>query len=357
MPFVIRWPSVIKAGSKPESMIQNIDYGPTFLEMADVELPAEMQGRSMVGVLENADSKPHSWRDAIYYAYYENDASHEVPAHDGVRDHRYKLMHFNRTQEWNLFDLKEDPQELKSVHGDQSYARVFKALKKRYRDLRKRFSVNSATIPGTRGDEEWWEQRVEAKQKLAAKGQYDLVFLGDSITQGWEGNGKSLWQEHFADGKYGKALNLGFSGDRTEHVIWRVQNEGFEDLKPKTVVLMIGTNNTGHKMQDPLEVAAGVRKILELIQERTPDAKIVLHGVFPRGKTPLDEGRLNNIAINDLIRAYADGDKIVLSDISSAFIEDDGAISESVMPDALHLSEEGYRRWAEELTKVLDGMK
>ena len=354
MPFLIRWPSVVKAGSKPGAMIQNIDYGPTFLEMAGVEVPAEMQGRSMVGILKEADARPKSWRDAIYYAYYENAAEHEVPAHDGVRDSRYKLMHFKRTREWNLFDLEEDPQELKSVHKDESYAGVLNALKKRYYDLRELYAVNSAIIPETRGDEDWWKQRVGAKKKLGAETQHDLVFLGDSITQGWEGNGKSLWEEHFADGKYGKSLNLGFSGDRTEHVIWRLQREGFADLNPKTVVLMIGSNNTGHLMQDPAEVAAGVRKILDLIQEHTPSAKVVLHGVFPRGKTSLDEGRLNNIAINDIIRSYADGEKVIYSDIAHAFLEEDNSIAESVMPDSLHLTEEGYRRWAEELKKVLD---
>ena len=92
-------------------MIQNIDYGPTFLEVAGAEVPAEMQGRSMVPMLKNqGKSVGFDWRDAIYYAYYENAAVHNVPVHDGVRTDRYKLMFFPRSREWNLFDLETDPQ-------------------------------------------------------------------------------------------------------------------------------------------------------------------------------------------------------------------------------------------------------
>ena len=95
MPFIIRWPGVVEGGQESTTLIQNIDYGPTFLDVAGVDIPDEMQGRSLVPVLKN-DGKPTSdWRDAIYYAYYENAAVHAVPVHDGVRTERYKLMFFS----------------------------------------------------------------------------------------------------------------------------------------------------------------------------------------------------------------------------------------------------------------------
>ncbi|MEM7314173.1 MAG: sulfatase/phosphatase domain-containing protein, partial [Planctomycetota bacterium] len=352
MPFVIRWPGVLKAGTKSKALIQNIDYGPTFLDAAGVDVPAEMQGRSMKSLLANIE-EPQDWRDAIYYAYYENQAVHNVPWHDGVRTQRYKLMYFPRTKEWQLFDLKEDPQEMDSRHDDPAYARILKGLKKRYNDLREHYDVNSATIPATRGYEDWWRQRDQQVRQRAKQGNVDLVFLGDSITQGWEGAGRPTWQEKYAGRK---PLNLGFSGDRTEHVLWRLDHGNVDRIKPKVVVVNIGTNNTGHKMQDPAEVAEGIEKILSTLEDKCPTAKILLLGVFPRGQDAFDQGRLNNAAINQIIRRFDDGDRIHYRDIGHAFLEDDGTISKDTMPDFLHLSPEGYRRWAEAIEPELKNL-
>jgi arylsulfatase A-like enzyme len=111
MPFLIRWPGVIPPRTHSTALIQNIDYAPTFLEMAGLEIPEEIQGRSLVPLLRNEGDALPDWRDAIYYAYYENAAVHNVPIHDGVRTDRYKLMFFPRTSEWQLFDLELDPKE------------------------------------------------------------------------------------------------------------------------------------------------------------------------------------------------------------------------------------------------------
>ncbi len=268
MPFLIRWPGVIDAGVKSDALIQNIDYGPTFLDAAGAKIPAQMQGRSMVPMLKNQGKPSASWRDAIYYAYYENAAVHNVPVHDGVRTDRYKLMFFPRSREWNLFDLETDPQEMKSVHADPQYADILKGMQKRYRDLREFYDVNTATIPATRGDEPRWRQRNAAMNQLAKKGNVDLAFIGDSITQGWQGRGKATWDKFYGDRK---AINLGIGGDRTEHVIWRLTHGNLGKIQPKVAVLMIGTNNTGHSMQDPSEVAAGVQKILDILSERLPN--------------------------------------------------------------------------------------
>ena len=181
-----------------------------------------------------------SWRDAIYYAYYENAAVHNVPVHDGVRTQRYKLMFFPRTREWNLFDLQTDPDELNSVHDDPAYAEILAGLKTRYADLRQFYDVNSAVIPATRGDEERWAKRNKRFNERARQGNVDLAFIGDSITQGWEGKGKAVWDEFYGDRR---AINLGIGGDRTEHVIWRLTHGNLANLTPKVAVLLIGTNN------------------------------------------------------------------------------------------------------------------
>lgn len=350
MPFLIRWPGVLKPGVDSTALIQNIDYAPTFLDLAGAEIPAEMQGRSMVPLLMNQGTPTANWRDAIYYAYYENAAVHNVPVHDGVRTDRYKLMFFPRGREWNLFDLQEDPDEMRSVHADPNYAAVLEGLKQRYHDLRDFYEVNSAVIPATRGDETGWRKRDQQLSQNAKKGDADLAFIGDSITQGWEGRGKSVWQKYYGDRK---AINLGIGGDRTEHVIWRLTHGNLGKIKPKVAVLMIGTNNTGHMMQDPTEVAAGVERILEILEERLPETQVVLHGVFPRGPSPLDKMRLNNIAINQRIRRLADGERVHFLEIGQEFLQEDGGISREIMPDLLHLSTEGYERWAAALEPTL----
>ena len=350
MPFVIRWPDVIQPGTKSNALIQNIDYGPTFLEAAGVDVPAEMQGRSMIPMFRNNCQPPSDWRDAIYYAYYENAAVHAVPVHDGVRTERYKLMYFPRGRQWQLFDLHSDPQEMRSVHQESDYVSVLAALQQRYEDLRTFYEVNTAVIPATRGDEKWWRERDNAKTEAAKEGAAELAFIGDSITQGWEGPGKDVWEEFYADRK---PINLGFSGDRTEHVIWRLQHGNLAKIKPKVAVMMIGTNNTGHTLQPPEQVAAGVRRILEILSERSPQTKVLLLGVFPRGEQPHDKYRLNNVAINQFIRRFADDERVFYRDIGKVFLNEDGVLPREIMPDLLHLSPKGYRLWAEAIEPYL----
>ena len=353
MPFLIRWPGKITPGTRTPTLIQNIDYSATFLEIAGAAVPPEIQGRSLVPVLQGRCEAPSDWRDSVYYAYYENDAVHNVPKHDGVRSERYKLMFFPRTQQWNLFDLEEDPQELTSRHDDPEYADVLRAMQQRYRDQRSFFEVNSAVIPETRGDDQGWKDRENLLKERVTPGDdhVRLAFIGDSITHAWETNGKSVWDDFFSPRH---AINLGIGGDRTEHVIWRLQNGGgFHKVHPEVAVVMIGTNNTGHFMQDPAEVAAGVERILKIIARQSPETTVVLHGIFPRGGTPLDKMRLNNQAINQRIRRFADGKKVHWLDIGGTFLEGDDSLTAEIMPDALHLSELGYQRWAEALEPKL----
>ena len=137
MPFIARWPGKIAPASRPEELIQNIDYAPTFLEVAGLSIPDEIQGRSLVPLMENRQSE---WRDSLYYSYYEL-GEHAVPQHFGVRTMRHKLIRFPVSDEWNLFDLQVDPHEMRSVHEDPSYRETFAAMKREFERLRKAYDA------------------------------------------------------------------------------------------------------------------------------------------------------------------------------------------------------------------------
>ena len=137
MPFIIRWPGVVKPGSKPSELIQNIDDAPTFLDAAGLKIPNEVQGKSLLPVLKGEST---SWRDSLYYAYYEI-GEHAVPQHFGVRTLTHKLFYLPQTDEWQLFDLTNDPNEMKSVFDAPGYSAVQKELRMEYERLREAFDA------------------------------------------------------------------------------------------------------------------------------------------------------------------------------------------------------------------------
>lgn len=353
MPFLIRWPGVVKPGSRPKAMIQNIDYAPTFLTIAGAEIPERMQGQSIIPVLKGEVENPEDFREAIYY-YYTGEHTHNVPAHDGVRTTRYKLMRFPRTDEWNLFDLENDPQELVSLHGDPEYSAVLEQMKTLYVDVKEKYKANDSTIPAHRMNQKWWKDRHQQKVKQADKDgeNCQLVFVGDSITHSWENGGKESYQKHFS--KF-NPLNLGFSGDQTSHVLWRIKNDEWpESVKPKVAVVMIGTNNTGHGKGHPAaETAQGIKFIVEDIHDRSPDTQIVLHPIFPRGATSDDPKRKLNDEINLIIADLGDLDYVHIVDLAPKFLDEDGNLPKVIMPDRLHPNAEGYQIWADALMPKL----
>jgi N-acetylglucosamine-6-sulfatase len=140
MPFLIRWPGVVQPGTRVDAMIQNIDHAPTFLEVAGVKVPDDIQGRSLVPILKNKGQAPDDWREAIFY-YYSGEGTHRVAAHNGVRTDRYKLFYLPGTDEWQMFDLKEDPLEMLSVHEHPEYAGVRKKMERIYHELRTKYEV------------------------------------------------------------------------------------------------------------------------------------------------------------------------------------------------------------------------
>ena len=197
-----------------------------------------------------------------------------------------------------------------------------------------------------------WTPRFIRKNQAVKNGNIDLVFLGDSITEGWEiGAGKDIWKKYYSKRK---SLNLGFGGDRTEHVIWRLQNGNFDGINPKLVVLMIGTNNTGRRMDNPVMIAEGIKLIIETIHLKSPSAKILLLGIFPREKTRNNPRRKNNDSVNTIIKRYPEDYKFVdYMNISKNFLNEDGSLSREIMYDLLHLTSKGYEIWAETLEEKI----
>ncbi len=135
MPFLIRYPEKIKAGTVNDKIILNVDFAPTFLEYAGLDASKEIQGRSLVPLLNGKKTK--DWRTSMYYRYYHYPADHKVQPHYGVRDERYKLIFFNRIKEWELFDLQKDPYELKNVYGDPGHSKAQEKITAELERLRK----------------------------------------------------------------------------------------------------------------------------------------------------------------------------------------------------------------------------
>jgi len=164
-------------------------------------------------------------------------------------------------------------------------------------------------------------------------GECDIVFIGDSITQGWEGSGKNVWQKYYGSRK---CLNFGVGGDRTQHVLWRFEHGQLDGIKPKAAVLMIGTNNSNRDDNSESDILAGVQEIVKQISARLPETKI--------------------LQVNQALEKLADGKMIQYVDFGSQLIESDGSISKAVMPDYLHLTERGYEIWAEAIEPKLKTM-
>lgn len=143
MPLVVKWPGVTNPGSVNTDMVQNIDFAETFLDMAGLNIPVEMQGKSLVPLLQG--NTPEDWRESIYYHYYEYPGAHMVQRHNGVRTDRYKLINYYQLGEKELFDLEADPKEMTSVYNDPEYAKIQTQLEQELERLR--ISYQDNTIP------------------------------------------------------------------------------------------------------------------------------------------------------------------------------------------------------------------
>ena len=191
------------------------------------------------------------------------------------------------------------------------------------------------------GAHDWWLDRLLAKRSQIAdsKGEIDLVFFGDSITHNWENQGKESLAELR---KTYSVLDIGYSGDRTENLVWRAKFGGeLDGYKAKCVMLMIGTNNTWHRMDRPEDIAAGIRSILDMIAKKQPQATTLLLPIFPFGSSPQDGKRVNNEKVNAIIKDYADGKKVIWVDFNAKFLDEKGD-NVALMPDHCHPNARGY---------------
>lgn len=209
---------------------------------------------------------------------------------------------------------------------------------------------HSAVTPAKRGG--WWLERFEKMNERVKQGDVHLIFIGDSITQAWEDPGKAVWEEHYAGRK---AVNLGISGDRTQHVLWRLDNGNIDGISPKLAVIMIGTNNSNGADNTAAEIADGIRAIVVRLRERLPAMKILLLDVFPRGEKPNPQ-RGKTLQVNQIARKLHDGEHVYYLAIGHHFINDDGAISKEIMPDFLHLTPKGYQIWADAIEDKLKAL-
>ncbi len=186
--------------------------------------------------------------------------------------------------------------------------------------------------------------RHKQMNERVKQGDVKVVMIGDSITQSWEAGGNEVWKKYYA---HRKAVNLGISGDRTQHVLWRLANGNLDGIAPKLAVVMIGTNNSGDDL--PEEIADGVQAIVKLLRQRTPKTKVLLLGIFPRGANDEDAHRQVNMKANALVAVCVKktGDEMVVYlDIGDQFLGPDRTLSREVMPDLLHLSPAAYATWA-----------
>jgi len=199
----------------------------------------------------------------------------------------------------------------------------------------------STVVPAPRPDK-WWTDRDAKFNERIKQGNVDLLLIGDSITQGWEGNGKDAWEKHYTKRN---AVNLGIGGDRTQHVLWRLDHGNVDGISPKAAVLMIGTNNSNGNDNTAEEIGAGIEAIVKKLREKLPKTKVLVLAIFPRGEKPNPQ-REKNAKASAIAAKLADNENVFFLDIGEKFLTPDGTLTKEIMPDYLHLSPAGYEIWA-----------
>ncbi|HEU5162599.1 MAG TPA: GDSL-type esterase/lipase family protein [Thermoanaerobaculia bacterium] len=200
-----------------------------------------------------------------------------------------------------------------------------------------------------------FEERHRENLARGASGPIGVLFLGDSITEGWFwGGNREIWDASFGTMQ---PANFGIGGDQTQHVLWRIEHGELDGIAPRVVVLMIGTNNIGYPAA---EIQKGVHAIVRQVREKLPESRLLLLGIFPRGADPADpqvaEMRAKIDLVNASLAALDDGDRVRYVDLGPRLMERNGTLAPSIMPDALHLSAAGYRIWADAIAPILKEM-
>ncbi|MFO1077234.1 MAG: GDSL-type esterase/lipase family protein [Planctomycetota bacterium] len=223
------------------------------------------------------------------------------------------------------------------------------------------FARGPGTARPTPRVEDWWQKRVVDDLAAARAGGHEVVFLGDSITQGFGGDGSATWAREFVPRH---AINLGVSGDRTQNVLWRLDHGLIDELAclRNTIavnhvgvcVVMIGTNNATKGECTPAEIADGVAAVTQRLLDGLPKAEVLLLAIFPRGG-PGDAAARRCAEANALLaQRFAGHPRVHWKDIGRAFLSPDGTLSKDTMPDLLHLSPAAYRTWADQIVGDVD---
>jgi lysophospholipase L1-like esterase len=201
-----------------------------------------------------------------------------------------------------------------------------------------------------------WNHLHKAFAERAKKGGVDVLFIGDSLVQGWSDSPqKDVWKKHYEPLK-GAAFGIG--GDRTQQVLWRIANGELDGIAPKVIVLMVGINNL--LANDPAsKIADGTKKIVEALHQKVPAAKILLLGILPSGPNAGDAIRAKIKQVNALTAKFDDGKTVRVLDVGPKFLDAGGNIDPAkdlFQADALHLKPKGYEAWADAMKPLLDEM-
>jgi lysophospholipase L1-like esterase/type 1 glutamine amidotransferase len=245
-------------------------------------------------------------------------------------------------------------------HGDEVW---FRNIKVRRLDAPQAAPTHSANTPAAKDRAGWIDRVATLNERLDAPLQSkgprpEIVFIGDSITEGWLHSGKSTWEQRYAPRH---AINLGIGGDQTQHVLYRLKNGHIErlkalaavDLAPRAFVVMIGTNNSNGKDNTAPEIADGIVAITRELRAALPGTPVLLLNIFPRGEKPNAQREKNAEASRLAAAALASDTMVSTLDLAQTFLEPDGTLTRPIMPDALHLSEQGYQRWADAMEPAL----
>ena len=209
---------------------------------------------------------------------------------------------------------------------------------------------HSAISPISKTADWWWSLHRADKARLAS-GNTDILFLGNSIMNGWDFTALDIWNERFAPRG---AVNLGIGSDRTQHLLWRIKDHDFSAVESKVAVVLIGTNNSNGNDNTAEQIADGIKLIANTLRWYLPDTKVVILSIFPRGAGPSVQ-RTKNQRASELASEIADGQNIIFRDMNHLFLNDDESIkTELMMEDLVHLNLQGYEAWADELDRLLD---
>lgn len=191
---------------------------------------------------------------------------------------------------------------------------------------------------------ERWKRMVAEQDAMADRGDVGLLFIGDSITEGWK---PDVMAQRFGAWK---PANFGVGGDHTGNVLWRLRDGHMAKLQPKAVVLLIGVNNFNLCGDTPAQVFAGVQVVVAELRKLYPQARILVNGVFPHQQSAKSPKRADVIELNRMIATLDDGKKVFFHDYGARFLQPDGDISPEIMADFLHLTPKGYQIWADAMT-------